>query len=380
MEALNESPVGLHQFRRDGCYSYLLYDRASREAVVVDPRVDLMPDYRAFVAENGLRPVFAIDTHSHSDHFSATHLFRAEFSSEIAMSAASGCERLTLGLKTGDRVALGNLVLEALETPGHTADSLSLLVRAGGEVKAVFTGDALWIGLSGRVEMGAPGVELLWKSLAELLLPLEERTLVFPAHGGGARGGAGGELLFSTAGAEKRRNPHLKASSTEVFRELKRAEVFAADDPEVRRRLEFNSLRKPGLSAGECQDGGPFGPRMVAVGAMAEESPVSTLQVQKFSQKLESRLRAPSHYFIDVREVSEFRAGRLPGTMNLPLSEIGFHLSSLLNAPKLYFSCQTGRRSLCAARTLSYLGHPDVVNVAGGMQAWLNAGYPLLKN
>ncbi|MCM2324303.1 MAG: MBL fold metallo-hydrolase [Oligoflexia bacterium] len=374
MSALPESVAGLQQFRRDSCYSYVLFDRASRQAAVIDPRVDLMQDYRAFLAENGLKPVYALDTQLHCDHFSASHLFRTEFGSEIGMAALTPSARPTLRLRAGERLPLGALSLEVLETPGHTEDSICLVVQAPAPL-AVFTGDTLWIGLSGRVEMGEAGIPKLWQSLTGPLLGLPEEVLLFPAH-------CGGDLLFSTIGTEKKRNPHLRAGTLDEFSELKKKEPVPVPDLEMRRRMEFNSSEAPTLSTGECQDGGPFGPRVLATNSVAEESPVSTINVQKFAQKLQSRGKGSSgpQLFVDVREPGEFQAGHFPGMVNLPLSELGFHLSRLLGSGRVYFACLSGRRGLSASRTLSYVGHPDVVNVTGGFKAWQNAGFPVEKN
>jgi len=80
---------------------------------------------------------------------------------------------------------------------------------------------------------------------------------------------------------------------------------------------------------------------------------------------------------LDVREPNEFAAGHIPGAINIPLAELATRLDTLKNCKRIYVSCQTGRRSHPAARTLDYLGLPDVVNVSGGFKAWQSCELPI---
>src|SRR5207244_2762197 len=134
-----------------------------------DPQLPLMADYREFIAAHGLKILYALDTHIHADHLSATHLFRSEFGSKIGMSAATRSERPDLKLEHGTRLKIGALELEMLATPGHTPDSASYVIRSAGLPAAVFTGDTLFIGGSGRTDF--PGADPIaqFKSIHEVL-------------------------------------------------------------------------------------------------------------------------------------------------------------------------------------------------------------------
>lgn len=105
---------------------------------------------------------------------------------------------------------------------------------------------------------------------------------------------------------------------------------------------------------------------------MALRSP--SMSIDKFRKKLGEA--APGVLFIDVREAFEFQKGRIPGTLNIPLSELGLFLPVLAQAKRVYFTCLGGRRSEMAAQTLNYLGL-DAMNVQGGFQAWLQAELPI---
>jgi glyoxylase-like metal-dependent hydrolase (beta-lactamase superfamily II)/rhodanese-related sulfurtransferase len=354
---------GLKQFRNDGCLSYLLWDPASREAVAIDPVVDLMSDYREFLAARGLRVLHALDTHTHADHFSATHLFRAELGASVGMSAHTRSARPTRKLPDGETLRFGAFSIQAMETPGHTPDALCFRI-----VGAVFTGDTLFIGSTGRTDFPGADPGAQFDSLARLA-KLPDATLVFPGHDYN-------DLLFSTIGAEKRLNPHYQIASREEFVALKRAEVLGAaggSDAEIRRRIEFNLSASP---AGTPETGpGQIACAGGAVDESTQSNRASSINVEKYWNKLQERTEGT--YFVDVRETEEFREGHMPRAENIPLSELGFHLARLSSSKRVYASCLTGRRSGMATRTLAYLGLPDVVNVLGGFKAWTQAGLPV---
>ena len=351
---------GLKQFRHEGCLSYIVFDRAAKVAAVIDPRADRMDDYREYLAESGLRPILALDTHLHADHYSGTHLFGQAYGAEVAMSHHSDCARVTRKLRDGDRIAVGTLSFTALETPGHTPDSVCL--HGGG---MVFTGDTLLIGSTGRADFPGSDIEAQWSSLREKLLRLAGETIVLPGHDYR-------DLLFSTIDVEKRRNPHCAAPDLAAFRAVKEGEVPAHIGEEVRLRLDFNrSSEPPALASEGC------GAAMACGAAGGASEPIATINVEKYFHKL--RERAEGTCFVDVRETSEFQEGHMPGADNIPLSEVALHLRELLRARRVYFSCLSGRRSSLATRTLGYLGMPDAVNVSGGFQAWLSAGFPVQK-
>ncbi len=117
--------------------------------------------------------------------------------------------------------------------------------------------------------------------------------------------------------------------------------------------------------------------RKKKLGNVGDPEPVTAIGVEKYQTKLQKK--SSELAFIDVRESDEYQGGHIPGVQNIPLSELGSHLPTLLNARRIYFSCQSGRRSALAAHTLSYLGCKDAVNVTGGYKAWAAAGLPIEK-
>ncbi len=219
-----------------GCLShasYLVGDTASGRAVVVDPQRDV-GQYLADAEAHGLRIVHVLETHFHADFLSG-HLELAErtgASIGYGQAAAGRAEFPIATFADGDTIDLGadagTVVLEIRETPGHTPESISIVVwpqgRAG-EPYGVLTGDTLFIGDVGRPDLlasvGVTAEELarmLYRSLQERLLTLPDATLVFPAHGAGSACGKNlSTETVSTIGEQRRTNYALAPMSVEAF-------------------------------------------------------------------------------------------------------------------------------------------------------------------
>ncbi|HEV2215876.1 MAG TPA: MBL fold metallo-hydrolase, partial [Terracidiphilus sp.] len=176
--------------------SYLLADEESATAVVVDPQRDIqryLDDAKALGVE--IRHVFL--SHFHAD-FLAGHLeLRSECGAQIHLGARAQAEYAFVPMKNGDRLEFPGMRLEVLETPGHTIESISILVfdlrKDADRPYAVLTGDTLFIGDVGRPDLraslGWSANDLgshLYDSIHTKLLPLHDEVLVYPAHGAGS--------------------------------------------------------------------------------------------------------------------------------------------------------------------------------------------------
>jgi glyoxylase-like metal-dependent hydrolase (beta-lactamase superfamily II) len=176
--------------------SYFIGDEETHLAAVVDPQRDI-DQYLAFAADHHLRIEHVFLTHFHAD-FIAGHLdLRDRTGATIYLGASATAEYPFTPVHDGDVVALGRERLQALETPGHTAESISLLVfdgeRSVTDPQAVLTGDTLFVGDVGRpdlrVALGWSSADLgglLYESLRTKLLALPDSSLVYPAHGAGS--------------------------------------------------------------------------------------------------------------------------------------------------------------------------------------------------
>jgi sulfur dioxygenase len=351
--------LAIRQFRQDDCLSYIVLNRSSAQAMVVDPRLDLMDDYREFLSENRCRVVYAVDTRLHADHLSAAHLFKAEQGCELLMSAKTTSQRPTRKLENGESFQLSGQVFQAIHAPGAAQDGLILKTD-----RWLLTGDALWIGSAANAELPEANLDLLWETARSVLTPYSDDCLVYPAHD---RLG----ILFSTLGVEKKRNPIFTAKSLKDLIDGLSERRPSRHDQESLDRLRINQSHSEGDAGFGGIRNGSFGSRRYA------EYGASRINVEKFKKKLEEH--AAGTEFIDVRESLEFKTGHMPGMRNVTLADLGEELPRLQTAKRVYISCLSGLRSALAARTLAYLGLKDVVVVSGGFQAWNQAGYPVTE-
>ena len=206
--------------------SYLIGDETTGRAVVVDPQRDVS-EYLADAAELGMTIELVIETHFHADFLSG-HLELAEATgARIVYSAVAQPEFDFLAVADGERYSLGEVQLEFLHTPGHTPESLSIVIyeHAGDAPYGVLTGDTLFIGDVGRPDLlssiGFTREELadkLYDSLHTKLMPLPDATRVYPAHGAGSACGKNlSTELWSTMGEQRTTNYALRAPDRATF-------------------------------------------------------------------------------------------------------------------------------------------------------------------
>jgi glyoxylase-like metal-dependent hydrolase (beta-lactamase superfamily II)/rhodanese-related sulfurtransferase len=212
--------------------SYLIGDPTTGRAVVVDPKRDIA-DYLASAQQHDLRIELVIETHFHADFLSGHLELARATGAEIAYGSAAEAEFAHRKLADGERVSLGEVTLEILHTPGHTPESISIVVwEHPGDPDdpdavpyGVLTGDTLFIGDVGRPDLlasiGVTADELgraLYDSLRRKLLPLPDGTKVFPGHGAGSACGKSlSTETVSTIGEQRRSNYALADMTVEQF-------------------------------------------------------------------------------------------------------------------------------------------------------------------
>ena len=210
------------------CASYLFGCNTAGELAVVDPHMDLVDDYVTLAEGQGSRIAAVIETHVQADHISGLPELVERTGATGYLPEDAGVDFDHHALADGERVELGNTVIEAIATPGHAAAHHAYLVtdhRRGEEPWMVLTGDALLVGDAGRPDLHAHGEltaeemgRTLYRSLTERLLALPDHLLLYPAHYSGSvcgRGLSGNPA--STIGFERRNNRALRFDSEDEF-------------------------------------------------------------------------------------------------------------------------------------------------------------------
>ncbi len=285
--------------------SYLIGDESSHAAAVVDPQRDI-DQYLTFAAAHGLTIRHVILTHLHAD-FIAGHLeLRDRVGATIYLGAQAKAEYAFTPLGDGGRIELGRVSLEAIETPGHTPESISIAVydldHNATSPHAVLTGDTLFVGDVGRpdlrVALGWSAADLggmLYDSLQRKLLPLPDASLVYPAHGAGSLcGKAISKETVSTIGEQRRLNYALQPMTKQAF-----VDLVTADQPDAPPYFTYdavlNSKERPTLDA------------TLAAG----------LKPMTLSQVLD--LQQAGGQVLDTRDPADFAAAHLAGSINVGL-------------------------------------------------------------
>jgi len=178
-------------------YSYLLADKRSGEAIMIDPVLSKFERDMQLIDELNLHLLYAVDTHVHADHISANGRLRKQTGCQIGIAAKESVNCVDLHLKEGDVLSFGQWHLKVIETPGHTAGCLSFVCE-----DKVFTGDALMIRGCGRTDFQQGDATALYHSITSKLYKLSDYTLVFPGHD--YKG-----LTVSTILEEKMYNPRV---------------------------------------------------------------------------------------------------------------------------------------------------------------------------
>jgi hydroxyacylglutathione hydrolase len=283
--------------------SYLIADEAVGTAAVIDPQRDVAQYLEEAERQRvAIRHVFL--THFHAD-FLAGHLeLRDLTGAKIHLGARAEAEYAFTPMKDGDVLQMGSVRLQVMETPGHTPESISILVFAPGAEKptAVLTGDTLFVGDVGRPDLRASlgwlandlG-RLLYDSLQKKLLPLPDETVIYPAHGAGSLCGKSlGKENSSTIGEQRRFNYALRPMTQDQF-----LAIVLADQPDAPAYFTYdavlNTKERPTL----------------------EKSLEQGLKPLSLDDVL--RLKNEGAQILDVREAAYFEAGHLKGAINIGL-------------------------------------------------------------
>jgi len=345
-----------------GCLAHASYLLGSEgEAIVVDPQRDV-EIYLEAAQKQGLAIRHIFETHLHADFVSGHRELAARTGASIYLSQAAGATFPHVAVDDGSTLRVGKLRVEVLATPGHTPESISLLVtdeEKGEQPWAVLTGDTLFIGDVGRPDLSPTHTPvqlagMLYDSLHRKLMTLSDSVLVYPAHGAGSLCGRNMRAeRFSTVGTERLTNYALQIRERDEFVRQMTSNLPARPDY----FLEDAAINRAGAPAlAELPELKPIAPRelktMLTRGGVA----------------------------LDVRPAAEFVAAHVPGSVSIPLAgQFASWAGAVLGLSARPVLIAATSEQLSEARVrLARIGIEDVAGyLAGGVDGWRQAGLPV---
>lgn len=312
-------------------FSYAILSESSKEIILIDPARNPQP-YLDYAAANESRITSVIETHPHAD-FVSSHLEIAEKTgATLYVSEKVNAVYNHHGFDDGQFIETGNIKLSAINTPGHSPDSICILLEHHGIQKAVFTGDTLFIGDCGRPDLreGAGSIRLsrnelasmMYHSLHQKLAMLADEVLVYPAHGAGTLCGKNlSSASQSTIGVEKQTNWSLQPQTEEQF-----VAELLADQPFIPAYF-------------------PFDVEMNRNGA-----PPYQKSIDKVVFKETPALPDPEILIVDIRPEQKYKQGHLPHSFNL-MSGNKFEtwLGSIIQPAEPFYLAGDNKEALYAA-------------------------------
>jgi glyoxylase-like metal-dependent hydrolase (beta-lactamase superfamily II)/rhodanese-related sulfurtransferase len=344
--------VIFQQFRHEqgGCLSYLVGCTQKRVCAVIDPQFEIKP-YLQYAADRGMTITHIFETHAQADHLSGARRLAEETRAPVHFHESVNAAYPVTGVKDGEEINLGNIILKVLYTPGHTRDSITILVTdttRSREPWFALTGDTLFVGDTGRPDLDGSS-ELLYESIWGKLLPLDDAVEIYPTHfSGSSCGKAISPKPSSTIGFERRFNPSLQVKSKREFVEYVTADL-PVQPPRFKLVREYNLgfLKEPPID---------------------KTYDMKSLQItpEQLKEKLD---RGEKPLILDVREPSEYRTANIGGDL-IPLAELPRRYADLDKSKEIIVHCHHGNRSQRAVEFLYEKGFKNVKNLVGGIEAW----------
>lgn len=344
-----------------GCFSYMIGCPRAKSVAVVDPKRDIR-DYLDIARDEGMRITHVINTHIHADHISGDQELRAATGADIYVHKDSPVTYAHKGLNEGDVIEIGAARMEVLFTPGHTPQSISLVVTdlvRSAEPEMILTGDLLFVGDIGRPDL--PGHQILegqvrnlYDSLYVKLAKYPDHMEVYPAHGQGSLCGRGmSAKQSSTLGYERRANPMLRFADFASFQK----EVMSAFPV---RPKSFSHIIATNMKGANLLDACPL-----------ERS----LTPEQFEAEMQG-----GAVVIDVREAAAFGGMHIPASLNIGFEKQLANWVGMVVDPDADILLVTPNREDYERMTveLHRIGYDRIMGyLRDGVTGWLLSGRPV---
>ncbi len=332
-------------------FTYLLGDAESKEAVLIDPVVEMVDRDLQLLTDLDLKLKYILDTHVHADHITGSGEIRKRTGAKIGVSSAYDMSCPDLHIEDGQEIFFGRFMIKAIHTPGHTSGCLSYHLG-----NKIFSGDALLIRGCGRTDFQEGSSELLFSSVRDKIFALSDDTVVYPAHDYKGH-------THSSVGLEKRLNPRLNLSiSKDEFLSIM-AHLKLAHPKKIQEAVPAN-----------LQCGSPLRSQILETGLI---DGLPCITAEELTAKL-GQLK-----IIDVRGSDEFNneLGHIPNAELVTLGpDLVQNLSSESRQQELVFVCRSGKRSGEATKLALSMGFEKVYNLQGGMLRWTELRLPFERD
>ena len=350
------------QLNTDVCKTYLFYEEDSKEAAIVDPKINYLTAYLDLFKKRDLTVKWIFETHTHADHISGAAALKDATGADIYMHEKSPApiKCVNKRIQDGETIMVGNIPVKVLTTPGHTKDSLSILLPG-----KLLTGDVLFLDDGGAARTDLPGGDPgeQWES-HQRIKALPDDVVCYPGHDYRDR-------TPSTLGEQKKYNPFLQYTNKQVYINFLNSQ-----------KLGPAEWMKPVIGANaKCTRDPNAAPIPEEEASRACEvkgtlpSNIASLSIEYIDvETVKARLdKGEGLVIVDVRDKEDYETeGRIEGAINIPITDVNASLEKLekYKDQEVLFVCVKGKRSGTAAQLVKHAGFKKPVVIKGGMTVW----------
>lgn len=355
------------QLNPNYCRTYLIAKEGDEHVVLVDPSLENLNEYLELLKKRNLKLTHVIDTHTHADHISAGAALKDITGCEYVMHENSPAKCVSIRVKDGDVRTINGIEFRFMHTPGHTKDSISILLK-----DIIMTGDFLFLDDAGGGRDDLPGGDVgnHWESLKKLET-LSDSLVVYPAH-------EYGDSEPSTLGKQRRSNPHLQKRSKGEFSQYIGSIGMGPADW-MKDVIKANYDCTTDLKAVYIPDDTKACQIVRTVDKSVHDIEVKFISAPKLNEMLAPHPEDVA--LLDVREKYELtdQLGHIKGIIHIPIGALAQSLDELeqYRDKTIIVICRSGVRSATGAQILTKAGFEKVLVLQGGMISWKKENFPI---